>query len=535
MIARKKGFTLVELIVVIATIGILASVALLGLNRYQGDTRDARRASSVSVIAEALEKYYDQSGEYPSCTDITATAADVTANTLKGINPAVLVAPLAPSGETNSIECIADGGTHLSTSSADFFEYVGDGSAPCITGDVACLSYTLKYKEEATSSIKSLDSRRTTDIATSGNITNLSATPFSFSRVDLAWAAIGGAANYTVQWSINNFSSVAGESTATTNAAQVTGLTFNTLYYFRVKPNSATSSGNFSNIAQATTLGLDTPTGVATANSASSQISFTWNNNIANATSYTVEHANNINFTGATTTTNATPPKVVGSLAPGTTLYFRVKAVASGFSGGWSAESHATIIADPPSYTISSNWDGTYLNATSNAICASGTTATFYWYVNGSPWVTGDAYRTVAYAVPYNQPISLTVNSRCYTSDANGAWVPASNDANYNRPAVVIQGIQKVSGGSSNGHRVWFWWNNLCGGTNQIIGYQGAYNTGWITPNWNAAGNPAAGATAMPYSVNDTRNWNSGGTVTYYARQDCGGWQQSVNSASIAA
>ena len=67
---NRRGFTLVELIVVIVVIAILATLATLGFNRYLEDGRDNRRTANATTIAEALEKYYDKNGEYPSCANV---------------------------------------------------------------------------------------------------------------------------------------------------------------------------------------------------------------------------------------------------------------------------------------------------------------------------------------------------------------------------------------------------------------------------------------------------------------------------------
>src|SRR5690349_17112284 len=102
---NRRGFTLVELIVVIVVIAILATVAIIGLDRYAQDGRDTRRSSNVTAISEALEKYYDKNGEYPSCAALSATGSTVVTTTLKGLDASALLVPEAGTAIDNSIEC----------------------------------------------------------------------------------------------------------------------------------------------------------------------------------------------------------------------------------------------------------------------------------------------------------------------------------------------------------------------------------------------------------------------------------------------
>lgn len=63
--ASKKGFTLVEILIVVAIIAILASVALVGLGPVQRTGRDTRRTSDLRQVQNALELYYAKCGFYP--------------------------------------------------------------------------------------------------------------------------------------------------------------------------------------------------------------------------------------------------------------------------------------------------------------------------------------------------------------------------------------------------------------------------------------------------------------------------------------
>lgn len=151
------GFTtIVELLIVIAIVGILVIIGAIGFNRYQADGRDFIRSSKITILSAALEKYYDNNGEYPSCGAMTGTVETVTTNVLPGVQPDTLVAPLSAPGVTTSISCIDITG---SAGEPDVFAYVGDDSTACTTNQY-CLSYRLKYKEEWSGQIKVIASRR---------------------------------------------------------------------------------------------------------------------------------------------------------------------------------------------------------------------------------------------------------------------------------------------------------------------------------------------------------------------------------------
>lgn len=62
----KKGFSLVELIVVIAIIGILVSFGSVSWTNAQQKSRDGRRKADLKSVQQALEIYYQANGTYPS-------------------------------------------------------------------------------------------------------------------------------------------------------------------------------------------------------------------------------------------------------------------------------------------------------------------------------------------------------------------------------------------------------------------------------------------------------------------------------------
>ncbi len=68
----RRGFTLMELMVVIAIIAVLASVAIVDYSHVKGKSRDGRRAVELKELDAAAQKYFQDNYKYPS------TLADLT-------------------------------------------------------------------------------------------------------------------------------------------------------------------------------------------------------------------------------------------------------------------------------------------------------------------------------------------------------------------------------------------------------------------------------------------------------------------------
>jgi type II secretion system protein G len=67
-LTNKKGFTLVELLIVIAILGVLVTVGLAGFRSSQARGRDAQRKSNLKQLSSALELYFSDYEAYPDAS-----------------------------------------------------------------------------------------------------------------------------------------------------------------------------------------------------------------------------------------------------------------------------------------------------------------------------------------------------------------------------------------------------------------------------------------------------------------------------------
>ncbi len=95
---KKKGFTLIELIVVIGIIGVLTSIVIANLNTARAKGRDSKRAGDIKQLQLALENYFTNNLAYPVCADTSCLS--VLAPTYLPSVPADPLGPSHPYGYT---------------------------------------------------------------------------------------------------------------------------------------------------------------------------------------------------------------------------------------------------------------------------------------------------------------------------------------------------------------------------------------------------------------------------------------------------
>ena len=106
---KTRGFTIVELLIVIVVIGILATLVIVTFTGIQQKGRNTQRQTDIKALNGYVESFYAEYGFYPTGGDMTNPA--FIQKYMKGLDPKALVDPKQPQDGTATISTteVADG------------------------------------------------------------------------------------------------------------------------------------------------------------------------------------------------------------------------------------------------------------------------------------------------------------------------------------------------------------------------------------------------------------------------------------------
>lgn len=143
---KRRGFTIIELVVVIVVIGVLSTVATVSYRGVQKDARDSERETDVQILVAGLERYYDENGSYPGgstvsgdVTNFFTTQLDIPAQSTM---PPQGIALLYTTSNTASTVYRTDRYSYRPATAADVACYNTSASN-------TCTRYIIRYKTEA--------------------------------------------------------------------------------------------------------------------------------------------------------------------------------------------------------------------------------------------------------------------------------------------------------------------------------------------------------------------------------------------------
>jgi prepilin-type N-terminal cleavage/methylation domain-containing protein len=197
---QNKGFTLLEILLVIAAIGILAAIVLVAINpnRQIAQVRNAERRSEVNTIYKALEQYLIEKQGYPA--GITETEQDICINnnTTGCVNLGVLVPdyvagiPVDPRGTSYKIG-IVDGRVRVRASEAELGVNIAiSGSGGTVLGGT---SPSDPYWNNV-SLLLNFDGPNGSTTFSDTSINSNIATAFNGMQISTAQSKFGGASGY---------------------------------------------------------------------------------------------------------------------------------------------------------------------------------------------------------------------------------------------------------------------------------------------------------------------------------------------------
>jgi len=136
---KQKGFTIVELLIVIVVIGILATLVIVTFSGIQQKGRNSQRQTDINALQSHVEAFYADKGYYPSRTNLNTPSWRVTDT--KGLDSAALADPKNATTETLDATPV-DGTYHYA------YAPLNDSDTSCEADQTTCTKYTLTAQME---------------------------------------------------------------------------------------------------------------------------------------------------------------------------------------------------------------------------------------------------------------------------------------------------------------------------------------------------------------------------------------------------
>lgn len=520
----RSGFTLVEVIITVVIISILTTVVAVAYTNIQKEARDTTRQGNVTVISEALEKYYTANGEYPSVRSLVNNYEENTgalvASKLK-IKATDLLMPHMKADETNPL--ISDTSPH-----DDLVTYTAnseDNNSNCqtvLTG--GCDEFTLKYETESDEiiTISSRHNGRGNGAPTDPEDVAPPSISIALSGTDVVATATANAcpAGYTKKFSfrnrVDNGAWTAYTTWATASTSSVAGTQGKTYDFQAVtrcdnggSPGMSSDPSNIESYtyplsapaAPTTTVTLSGANVLATSATVTCGGGATAEYSIKSRTNDGTWGSYNAWSTTKTSSQTATPGVKYGYVTRARCHLNDLYSTAT--TGNEGTYTHPISAPSTPTISNSTSGDSTTWTWSSSA-CPAGTTKEYQtksdvdWSGGAGAWVsvgtaTDDSWFT------YNQgyEYAKTVKARCYNEFISSAWSSNSATSSYLRPVSAPAAPSGfIPSMPADRKRVnWVWTAPSCTGANVYAEHiktaswpppNGNYGP-WTTQGWYAA------------------------------------------------